>query len=1409
MVQLTIQVRAKTSYSNAGKIKTLSVDSSQRVEEIVERGSRLYRDGRELPLNSSFASNNVQNGDILESCAAPLMSALLSAVLKDFNDISEVPENERTKEKLEPLMGGAKPDPWTNRWSADSVKSRIICLATMKKVIQRDDRYANDTVPKITTLQELHDHMQTVWNTSRGGHNSVVHAFKPSAKSADGKPSTCWQMMEHKFVLAQRIRQTSVNTGEDWIEAFVKMESNRHGGSSNATPSRRPRQRRTTSGATPQQPRRTLPTPESNTRRGAAVAVQCTTTNCHQLAEYSCLAEGCPFHRQLTCTMCFMGNHPAHIRNHPRIPLTNPRVKAILKAKNKKGYCPEFQSGPYAILCSLLEASTEQHGGRRELSLSESKLKRLAQKRCRSNLYDRQARGRTAFACIENLVEKQLVRKELIPGREEARFSLMPDGEAMAKRCFDFEKATAHVLKDETMTKLEQPCPKTLTLLVDTREDATYSSRLQENCFDEGYPCNQRELPAGDYLFTKKTSGGSNDNEAVMPLVIERKSWSDFADSVHGTGRGHRRLDCVKIGGTGQCSNGRCQLCRMKRSGCEKVMFIIEGARCLNRDGEDKCSETKRCQHCRELQERHNIIQQDLESIIYDLQAIHGCLIHFTRNYNDTIDSLKIIFRLLASGTAVANAPSTTPKLTYKEFVSNAQKYKTRPPRQNHGYKQIKRLGLEAFIRGIHEDQLLTALASGGTANGKRGAKDLNQSFAEAAETGTNAVVDLLDSDSEDSDAMGLSNPASKVHCIDIDSDVDGKPAAKSFNSSDDDDIVVVEADAAVGTHRNRTSRVLSRTGIFAITGLCEYDRDFFKDINKIWQHKYRTQSTSSRENFRNSVSEELLAIQNNQLPFVHRDSILYWTLRIPLCESVLIHAVRTSECIDHLTSRWDNGRLFTSSRRSRGTKTSRQTDGVTEKRSTERKRSTPRAQQGSEVVVIDDDVVAVTCRRDLFGSDQRSTLDVDLQRTTKRKGTQQTTPIYTIDEDEDDDELIVLQTATPRSAKRAARWTPRGSKEALHHRSNRGKPPLSGRKVPPVYAIDPATGSEMKRQSASNIEYAGASRPAQTVRQSSTPLTLGKGSKKPRAKPRSQEGSNNNNTQTKGARMPLSNRKPLPERNLGSASPRFMRPDPSLSSTDIAVREARLRRFGAAGIAVPSEWECKTCTFQNKSGDDRCEACGTVADVSNPACQREARAQRSVPPRSQTATSPGHKRSRPPATPSTWSCGKCTFENPLHLPSCEMCGPFEGAIRPRTTSLTAQMPSKEVKPDTYVSGIATPNRKRHIRCGACGLEGHNRGTANIANCPAYNNPDEVSLRNKKKEAAKKKARDAQEDAKDFESRKEAKEAARKRRQQEMERLLALEQQDIEEDRRITENELKRRKKAAERATKRARRLDK
>ena len=146
MVLLTLVVRPKSGYARPNQIRKISVDSSQRLEQILtdlrlpKKGTLLFSSGKELPLNSSIASHNIQDGDVLEGCSSPLLSAVLSAVMQDLNDVSRVPELQRTEGILRPLLDDTEMDPWPDRWSADEIKTRIICLATMKKVLQRDDR---------------------------------------------------------------------------------------------------------------------------------------------------------------------------------------------------------------------------------------------------------------------------------------------------------------------------------------------------------------------------------------------------------------------------------------------------------------------------------------------------------------------------------------------------------------------------------------------------------------------------------------------------------------------------------------------------------------------------------------------------------------------------------------------------------------------------------------------------------------------------------------------------------------------------------------------------------------------------------------------------------------------------------------------------------------------------------------------------------------------------------------------------------------------------------------------------------------------------------------------------------------------------------------------------------------------
>lgn len=541
MVLLTIRIRPQRGYTFANNSlqQINNVDSSERLETIVEQlntsGSmRLFYKGTELPLNSSLATHNVHNGNVLETCSSPVLSAVLSAVIADLERVQSLPEDQRNRSKLQPLLDHVQlsPDDWeTQRWSFDSTKRRGICLKFIKKVLQRNDRFASLNVPACATLEQLHAFLsQTVFLSD----TTLSRAFAP--RNRNGQPTLCWTLLQHKLDTYNNMMSAQQERNEDPIQAFVQAENDRHAAillASTATTNNN--DDTSTDAAT----NRTLATPRRTPRPTRSLPnLNSTTTpntvcfSCHQeRATCLCLDASCPFYSQLSCRACFAENHPVPLRHHhERIPLHDARARRVEKA-----YCPEFASGGFCVLCAL---AVDVHC----LSLTEGQLKANAQPWCRSNLYDRQARGRSAFACVDGLAERRLIRKEVIPGvgREEqrAKYSLLPKGEALAKCCLAFRQSLKSVTVNDNMiadrkTALGESFDNDsnsnnnpISLIVDTREDATLAGRLKEKCHALHVHFQERALPAGDYIFTTRVGS----SERVLPLVIERKTWSDLAD---------------------------------------------------------------------------------------------------------------------------------------------------------------------------------------------------------------------------------------------------------------------------------------------------------------------------------------------------------------------------------------------------------------------------------------------------------------------------------------------------------------------------------------------------------------------------------------------------------------------------------------------------------------------------------------------------------------------------------------------------------------------------------------------------------------------------------------------------------------------------------------------------------------
>jgi len=255
------------------------------------------------------------------------------------------------------------------------------------------------------------------------------------------------------------------------------------------------------------------------------------------------------------------------------------------------------------------------------------------------------------------------------------------------------------------------------------------------------------------------------------------------------------------------------------------------------------------------------------------------------------------------------------------------------------------------------------------------------------------------------------------------------------------------------------------------------------------------------------------------------------------------------------------------------------------------------------------------------------------------------------------------------------------------------------------------------------------------------------------------------------------------------------------VSSQAEVVRSARLRRFedrsskAASTYSVATNddemfWTCSNCTFaENDLSFSSCSVC-EVSRVDIPLAAHA-------------------------ASVSDWECQVCTLQNPRAADQCSACcapNPFlSTAIVPFEPSHTTTMQ----QPRSVEAPLSPEPRRpmteraseRRVICGACGLQGHNRATATAATCLMYNAPAEVGSRAQKKAEAAAKAKERRDEAAQYDelTRRQIEQA----HQQELEvrRILEITARQSEQFRDLTEKESARKKKAAERAEKRARRL--
>ncbi|XP_015759963.1 PREDICTED: crossover junction endonuclease MUS81-like [Acropora digitifera] len=201
------------------------------------------------------------------------------------------------------------------------------------------------------------------------------------------------------------------------------------------------------------------------------------------------------------------------------------------------------------------------------MSLTADELKLRAQPLTNTDLENKQGRWFGGFDSLENtLVKNELVLKEA----RTPKYSLTDKGQPLAARCSEFDYAvqnltqtasipTIPVIRLRPVVENRQVC-----LLVDSEEPLM--ERFVRVASQKGLSAKTRRLPVGDFLWILLPPGANPDTmkdmpdqELVLPMLVERKTWDDLWSST----KTRRFLSQVQ---------------RMKACGLKKLFYLVEGS---------------------------------------------------------------------------------------------------------------------------------------------------------------------------------------------------------------------------------------------------------------------------------------------------------------------------------------------------------------------------------------------------------------------------------------------------------------------------------------------------------------------------------------------------------------------------------------------------------------------------------------------------------------------------------------------------------------------------------------------------------------------------------------------------------------------------------------------------------------
>ncbi|XP_078615860.1 uncharacterized protein LOC144884423 [Branchiostoma floridae x Branchiostoma japonicum] len=511
-----IYVRNKGRYdpkTSESPLPFLDVDNPgdvliKHVRETVKRRincklDELYYNNQLLDEDRSVAYSNLQDGTILESCSNPFWAACMYIRLRA---VEQEAANNPTDQKKQ-------------RWTHQSIVNRAAALG----VLFNSNSFERHQPPHLPTLQDLWTCLQT--NGRKPVHMSeftrtALQELQEEFQSIDLHRRDPLASFVHRHAVKLGFRDPNApgpgdgpvndgpgNAGQGGNAVGVRGNNNNRNGGKR---------------------RQTRPRP-------------CDDCEAENTTKYCAQCEG----GLVLCQPCCDRLHQGRARRHHNIQDVEEAPKAA------KSYTPKAYKAPFAMLVALFKGLSQVP---QIMSMTADEIKSRAQVFTDTDLSDRAA-GKFfgGFDNMQNTLQiNGFVQRE---AGENARFSLLQPGRALAQKCTEFHQAVEELLDMNRVPKVPQlggsQCgTRRVCLLVDSKEPLC--ERMTALAHRQGVAAQIRDLPVGDFLWILLPPAAGvdyaavhPDDEQVLPHIVERKTWDDLQHSLS-TRRFRNQVEAMK-----------------------------------------------------------------------------------------------------------------------------------------------------------------------------------------------------------------------------------------------------------------------------------------------------------------------------------------------------------------------------------------------------------------------------------------------------------------------------------------------------------------------------------------------------------------------------------------------------------------------------------------------------------------------------------------------------------------------------------------------------------------------------------------------------------------------------------------------------------------------------------------------